>query len=35
MYHDKYKAYIEVIPFDKVLHNAKQRNRAFFKTLGL
>ena len=35
MYHDKYKAYIEVVPLDKVLYNAKQRNRSFFKKLGL
>ena len=35
MYHDKYKAYIEVVPLDKVLYNAKQRNRAFFLKLGL
>ena len=33
-YHDRYNAYIEVISFDKLLNNAKQRNRAFFDRLG-
>lgn len=34
-YHNTYNAYVEVISFDKLLNNAKQRNRAFFDKLGL
>ncbi len=34
-FHKIYKAYIEVISFDKLVHSAKQRNRAFFDKLGL
>jgi len=34
-YNSNYKAYIEVISFDRLLNNAKQRNRAFFDKLGL
>ena len=31
----KYNAYIQVISFDGLLASAKERNRAFFDTLGL
>lgn len=34
-YNSNYKAYIEVISFDRLLNSAKQRNRAFFDKLGL
>lgn len=34
-YNDNYKAYIEVISFDRLLNSAKERNRAFFDKLGL
>lgn len=34
-YNSNYKAYIEVISFDRLLNNAKQRNKAFFDKLGL
>lgn len=34
-YNKSYKAYIEVISFDKLVNAAKQRNRAFFDKLGL
>lgn len=34
-FHKKYKAYIEVISYDKLISTAKERNRAFFDTLGL
>lgn len=34
-FHKKYKTYIEVISFDKLILSAKQRNRAFFDKLGL
>lgn len=34
-YHKHYKAYIEVISFDRLIHAAKQRNKAFFDKLGL
>lgn len=34
-YNDNIKAYIEVISFDRLVNNAKQRNRAFFDKLGL
>jgi len=34
-YHKNYKAYIEVISFDKLVNAAKERNRAFFDKLGL
>ncbi|MDD5125113.1 ATP-binding protein, partial [Methylovulum sp.] len=34
-YHKNYKAYIEVISFDKLINAAKARNRAFFDKLGL
>jgi hypothetical protein len=34
-YNDNYKAYIEVMSFDRLLSLAHQRNRAFFDSLGL
>lgn len=34
-YNDNYKAYIEVIGFDRLIKAAKERNRAFFDRLGL
>lgn len=34
-YNSNYNAYIEVFSFDRLLNNAKQRNRAFFDKLGL
>ena len=30
-----YKAYIEVISFDRLVNAAKERNKAFFDKLGL
>ncbi len=34
-FHKQYKAYIEVISYDKLVNTAKARNRAFFDQLGL
>ncbi|MCG8339105.1 MAG: ATP-binding protein, partial [Proteobacteria bacterium] len=34
-FHKQYKAYIEVISYDKLVNAAKERNRAFFDKLGL
>lgn len=34
-YNPNYKAYIEVISFDRLLHAAKERNRMFFQKLGI
>lgn len=34
-YHDKYRAYIEVISYDKLLENAEKRNRVLFDMLHL
>jgi hypothetical protein len=34
-YNDNYKAYIEVISYDRLVNAAKERNRAFFDQLGL
>lgn len=34
-YNDNFKAYIEVISFDRLLNMAKGRNKAFFDKLGL
>ncbi|HDR9039084.1 TPA: ATP-binding protein, partial [Burkholderia vietnamiensis] len=34
-YNDNFKAYIEVISFDRLLNAARERNRAFFDKLGL
>jgi hypothetical protein len=35
LYHSNYNAYIEVIPFNKLLLNAKKRNRILFEKLGI
>lgn len=34
-YNDNFKAYIEVVSFDRLVNSAKERNRAFFDKLGL
>lgn len=34
-FHTGYNAYIEILSYDKVLRDAKKRNRAFFERLGL
>ena len=34
-FHEKFKSYIEVISFDRLLNAAKERNKAFFDKLGL
>jgi hypothetical protein len=34
-YHKSYKAYVEIISFDRLVNAAKERNRAFFDKLGL
>ena len=34
-YHKHYKAYIEVLSFDKIINDAKQRNRILFDKLGI
>lgn len=34
-YHDELRAYIEVISYEKMLSDAKKRNRAFFEKLGI
>ena len=34
-FHNAYNAYIEILSYDKVLRDAKKRNRAFFERLGL
>ncbi|MFC5473267.1 ATP-binding protein [Paraherbaspirillum soli] len=34
-YNENFKAYIEVISFDRLLNSARERNRAFFDKLGL
>ena len=34
-FNDRYKAYIEIISFDRLVQSAKERNRAFFDKLGL
>ena len=34
-YNSNYKAYIEVISFDRLVNSAKERNKAFFDKLGL
>jgi hypothetical protein len=34
-YNSTYRAYIEVVSFDRLLNQAKRRNRAFFDKLGL
>lgn len=34
-YNDNYRAYIEVLSYDRLLNGARERNRAFFDKLGL
>ena len=34
-YKASYKAYVEIISFDRLVNAAKERNRAFFDKLGL
>jgi hypothetical protein len=34
-YSREYRAYVEVISFDRLVNIAKERNRAFFDKLGL
>ena len=34
-FHKEFKAYIEVVSFDRLVDNAKKRNKAFFDKLGL
>ena len=34
-YNKNFKAYVEVISFDRLINMAKERNRAFFDKLGL
>ena len=34
-YNQNYKAYIEVISYDRLANLARERNRAFFDKLGL
>lgn len=34
-YHDGYNAYIEILPFDKIINDAQKRNRVFFDKLGI
>jgi hypothetical protein len=34
-YNQNFKAYVEVISFDRLLNSARERNRAFFDKLGL
>ena len=34
-FHARYNAYIEILSYDKVLRDAKKRNRAFIERLGL
>lgn len=34
-YNPNYKAYVEVVSFDRLLNGARERNRAFFDKLGL
>jgi hypothetical protein len=34
-YKASYKAYVEVISYDRLVNAAKERNKAFFDKLGL
>lgn len=34
-YHKNFRAYVEVISFDRLVNSAKERNKAFFDKLGL
>ncbi len=35
LYHDKLKAYAELVPFERVLRDAERKHRVFFERLGL
>jgi len=35
LYHDHFKAYVEVVPFERILRDAERKHRAFFDRLGL
>lgn len=35
MFNTNYNAYIEVLPFDKILRDSIMRNKVFFRTLGI
>ena len=34
-FNQNYNAYIEVLPFDKMLRDSRMRNQVFFESLGL
>ncbi len=34
-YNNNYKAYVEIISFDRLVNEAKKRNKAFFDKLDL
>ena len=34
-YNGNYNAYIEVLPFEKILRDSRMRNKVFFRTLGI
>lgn len=34
-YNDSYNAYVEVLPFDKMINDSQKRNRVLFEKLGL
>lgn len=34
LYHDKLKAYAELIPFERILTDVERKHRAFFERLG-
>ena len=34
-YHDKKRAYIEILSFDKIIDDAGKRNRILFEKLGI
>ena len=35
LYHLKYQAYVELVPFQKILRDAERKHRAFFERIGL
>ena len=34
-YNDIYKAYVEILPFDKIIKDSKKRNKILFDKLGI
>src|SRR5260370_13753815 len=34
LYHESYQAYVELIPFEKILRDAERKHRAFFERIG-